>query len=170
MRKNNYIFLFVLSFILPSFYGFSQSKEIISDTNEFDYLIGMEYSDLSELNGLDFKTRVNLKDNVETATTHFVKGRKQIITSESVRIDYKLNKKVHKILDIIVLNGDYSSCEGCLLSNIQDITVLSCHQTGKNNKESILLALEKDNNTGKLKLGDTSNYKWNPKSDFLLKN
>ena len=170
MRNIKSIFVLILSFILLSFNGYSQKKQIVSDTDEFDYLIGIEYSEVSELEELNYKTRAGIiKDSIETTSTNFVKGTKQIITSESVTIDPILNRKVYKILDVIVLNGYYASCEGCLLSNNKDVTVKSFHPIGKNNRESILSAFEKNYTTGKFRLVDPRNYKWNPKSDFWEK-
>ncbi len=41
-----------------------KKKQILSDTREFDYLIGIEYSDVSELNKLNYKSRVGLKKGI----------------------------------------------------------------------------------------------------------
>ena len=83
-----------------------------------------------------------------------MKGANQIITSEIVRIDPELNQKVYKIQDVIVLNGYYVSCEGCLLSDKKNVTVKSFHPIGKINKDSIIIAFEKNNRTGKFRLVD----------------
>ncbi|MGB5202796.1 MAG: hypothetical protein WBN63_01310 [Eudoraea sp.] len=137
----------------------------MSNTDEFDYLIGMEYSELSELKELQYKSRVGLtKDDIETTSTSFVKGNNQIITSESVRIDTKSNQKVYKILDIIVLNGYYASCEGCLLSNKKNVTIKTFHPLGKTVSDSIIVAFEKNYSTGIFRSVDPNNYKLNPKS------
>lgn len=65
----------MLFFVIFSCYGFSQSEDIVSNTNEFDYLIGMEYSEVSELKELDYKTRTCWrKDEVEMTSTYFIKG------------------------------------------------------------------------------------------------
>ena len=158
----------MLFFVLFSCYGFSQSEDIVSNTNEFDYLIGMEYSEVSELKELDYKTRTGWRnDEVEMTSTNFIKGGNQIMTSETVRIDATSNSKVYKIHDIIVLNGFYASCEGCLLSNNKGITIKSFHPIGRKKKDSILLAFEKNNATGKFKPVDPSRYTWNGQIDLL---
>ncbi|WP_422859999.1 hypothetical protein ACOKFD_03560 [Flagellimonas sp. S174] len=155
--------------ILFSLIGFSQNESIIAKTAEFDYLIGTEYSDLSELSSLTYKgqTRRTDKDSRQTCSTTFVKGDYQIITSEIVTIDPKSFKTTHIIKDIIVLDGNYYGCEGCFISNKKDYTIKSFHPFNNVGKETALVVFEKNNETGKFKLSDFNKYKWNSNSDKL---
>lgn len=164
----NYIPIYIVLFVFLSFKGLGQNQEIVSETNEFDYLIGMEYSEVSELDGLVYNTRMSMKkDDIETSSTNFTKGMYQIITSESVRHDPTSHKSVYKIQDVIILNGSYASCEGCLLSKVKDHTIKSIHPTGVKKRGSVLLAFEKNNLTGIYTQVDPSKYTWNQKTDRL---
>lgn len=154
--------------VFISFKGFGQNQEIISDTDAFDYLIGIEYTDVSELEGLVYTTRTGRKKgDLETSSTNFTKGAYQIITSESVRHDPTSHKSVYKIQDVIVLNGSYSSCGGCLVSDKKDHTIKSIHPRGVKKKGSVLLAFEKNNLTGIYTQVDPSKYTWNQKTERL---
>ncbi|WP_299769560.1 hypothetical protein [uncultured Dokdonia sp.] len=155
-------------FIFLSLNALSQNSEIISDTDEFEYLIGMEYTDVKELDTLVYQTRTSMIDaNKETSSTNFTNGTYQIITSEIVRYEPETLKKIYKIQDIIVLNGSYYSCEGCLISEEKDITIKSIHQKSKVKKESILIAFEKNDLTGIYIQVDPSKYIWNKNTDRL---
>lgn len=168
MKAKTSFSLLILTLVLFSFSGISQTNEILSDTDEFDYLIGTEYSDVSELSELDFKTRTaRIKDKVETSSTKFTKGPLQIVTSESVELDPVSNRKVYKIRDVIVLNGYYASCGGCLVADNKDITIRSFHTIGEKMSESILLAFEQNNSTGKFKQVDPAAYTWSRKADLF---
>lgn len=170
MKNNTCIsFVFIVLAFL-SFKGFGQNQEIVADTDTFDYLIGVEYSDVSELDGLVYKTRTGMtKGDIETSSTNFTQGTYQIITSESVRHDATTHKKMYKIQDVIVLNGSYSLCEGCLVTEIKNSTIKSIHSKGKNQKETILLAFERNDLTGIYKQVDPNKYIWNKKADLLQK-
>lgn len=168
MKNNTLTYFVFIALVFLSFKGFGQNREIVSDTNAFDYLIGMEYSDVSELDGLVYQTRTGMtKGDMETSSTNFTQGTYQIITSESVRHDATTHKQMYKIQDVIVLHGSYSLCEGCLLANKKDSTIKSIHPKGKNKKETILLAFERNNLTGIYKQVDPSKYTWNKKTDLL---
>lgn len=165
-RILSYSVLFAFMFL--SLNTLSQNSEVLSDTDEFDYLIGMEYSDVKELDNLIYQTRTSMIDaEKETSSTKFTKGSYQIITSEIVRYEPKTLRKLYKIQDIIILNGNYSSCEGCLVSEVKDRTIKSIHQKSEVKKESIVLAFEKNELTGIYTQVDPNNYVWNHKIDLL---
>ncbi|UWX54797.1 hypothetical protein NYZ99_18735 [Maribacter litopenaei] len=170
MKTTKSIFRFVLVFALFSLNGFGQQKEIISDTDKFDYLIGMEYSDVSELNGLVYKSRAEVnKDGIETSSTNFTEGDYQIITSESVRIDPDSNQRVYKIQDIIVLDGYYYICSGCYISSKKDYSIKSFHPFGNVGKETALAAFEINKSTGKSMKVNPTGFAWNSKVDKIRK-
>ena len=157
--------------VLFSLVGYSQNESIIAKTVEFDYLIGTEYTNTSELSNLTYKGRTGRTDTdlKQTCSTTFVKDNYQIITSEIVTTDPKSFKTTHIIKDIIVLNGLYFSCEGCFISNKKGYTIKSFHPFNNVGKETALVAFEKNYETGKLKLTNAKKFEWNNRSDRLMR-
>ena len=168
MKRNILTYSILFAFICTSFHSFSQVQKIVSDTNEFEYLVGMEYSDVKELDNLVYQTRTSMIDaKKETSSTKFTKGTYQIITSEIVRYEPNSLKKIYTIQDIIVLNGTYATCEGCLISKVKDYTIKSVHQNGKVKKESVIIAFKKNDLTGIFTQVDPRAYEWNENTDRL---
>jgi len=164
------ISVFLISLALFSSNAHCQTAEITSDTNEFDYLIGVKYKDVSELVGLEFKTRTAMmKDDILTASTVFKKNNFQIFTSEVVNIDPESGQRVYWIKDIIILNGNFAHCGGCLVTKNPNIEIESFHPLKVKKKGSVLLAYEKNRTTGKFTLVNHKKYDWNPNADKLEK-
>ncbi|NQU87819.1 MAG: hypothetical protein HQ541_18890 [Mariniphaga sp.] len=70
--------------------------------------------------------------------------------------------EVHKILDIVVLNGYYTTCESCLLSKKKNNEILTIYPLGTTNDDSVLVAFERNGKTGKYKKVNPDKLKRNP--------
>lgn len=163
--KKNYICFFILLFIsLISIKGYSQFDKIISDSKLFDYLIGKEYCEYSELSDFKIKSSSSISNpfSENTCIANLVIGDKQIITSEITKIDTITNKEVHLILDIIVLNGYFTICCGCLISKKKNKNVLSIYPLGYTNDDLVLVAFERNGKTGQYKKVNSNKLYRNP--------
>ena len=160
------------AFVLISFQTTSQNDEILVDTHEFDYLIGKTYYDVSELGDFEATGRgsTSYPDGKTTGSTNLLTQEYQIMTSEIVEYDEKAHQNVYKIVDIIVLNGYYSSCVNCLSSTREGIRVKTIHPYGNLSEDSILLTFEIPEKTGKFKQVNPKRFTWNKNSNRLRRN
>ena len=168
--KNYPINLFTLVFFLfMSLLVQSQDKTVLPTTDEFDFLIGKEYKEVSELGNFRLSTRTSsIHNKLEMSSTCLLIGDYQIFTSEIVETNKKSKRKSRKIKDVIVLRGNYSACEGCLLSDQQNSLIKSIHSLNQIQKETVLVAFKRDNKNGKYtQVTDFGAYQWNTKTDRL---
>lgn len=135
------------------FEAYAQSDNIRADSKPFQYLIGKEYVKFDEFEDFKLLTKSMIKNQKgeSKSVTTWIKGDKQIITSEKSRIDENTNEQVYTILDVEVLNGKYTLHIGAFLPRKKGNEVLSFHPPGRNDASSVLLALEKSHKTGKFK-------------------
>jgi len=165
MRNYELNLLPLLFFLVVSLNVKSQNNNILSTTTEFDFLIGKEYTDVSELGSFKFSTRTgSIKDEIEISSTCLYIDDKQIFTSEVVKTDKQSNVKTRIIKDIIVLKGKYYSCEGCLLSDQKNKTIKSIYLSKQTDTTTVLIAFERDDENGKYRQINPKNYKRNPNS------
>lgn len=170
MKREIPFFALLIGLTLVSLKSYCQTDKIISDSKEFDYLIGLEYEDERELNGLAFSGRSSMiKDEVETATTIFVKDDYQIITAEKVSTSSRTNQKKYLIQDVLIFKGFYSICGGCLVSKNSNIEIDSYHPVKMKKRDSIIFAFQRDRITGIFSQVDPKSYSWNMNADLLDK-
>lgn len=156
-----FFILFVSAFTIESY---CQSDKIVADSKPFKYLIGMEYSKVSELGGFELKSRGSktYPNGEKTCSANLVQGEKQIITSEITTLNKKSNLEVYKILDVIVLNGYFTTCGGCYLSKKKNNEILTIYPLDTTNNDTILVAFERNGKTGKYKKVNPVKLKLNP--------
>lgn len=149
----------------------SQSEALV-ETDKFDYLIGMEYTDKDGLKGLTRKTRLwkTYPNGEMIGRTNFISNRYKIIASERITKIEESNIKMYKIYDILVLNDDYKTCLGCLQSYSGKENILSIHPVSGVTKDTIHSAFKIHKETLRYQLVDHSNYEWKVKirEDFLI--
>ncbi len=144
----------------------SLSDKIVADSKPFQYLIGRKYTKVSELGDFEFKSRSSrtFPDGEKIISVNLIQGDKQIITSEKLIMDGTSNTEIYEIQDIIVLNGFYRICGGCLLSEKENVSIKSIHRFEKNEIDSFIVAFERNNKTGKYnQVVNPDKLKWNPK-------
>ena len=153
-----------LLFLSLAFYGNCQSSKIISDTKQFDYLIGKEYTNISELGDFESKSSGGqiCPDGKKYFHTNLTYGDQQIITSEIFFKSANSTPENHKIYDIIVLNDRYSTCTGCLLSKNNKSYILTIHPYGIKDNAPILKAFRVSRKTGKFNQVNPKKFKINP--------
>jgi hypothetical protein len=153
MKTIKTIFFILLFSSLFTFESYCQTDNIVADTKPFQYLIGMDYSEVSELGDFDSNSSssITYSNGDKSSSANLIQGGKQIITSEKSWLDKNTNKEIHKILDVIVLNGKYTTCGGCLLSKKKNNRIKSIYPFGTINDDSIIVAFEVNGNTGKFK-------------------
>lgn len=164
MKTTKSIFLSLLLVSAFTVQSFCQSDNIVADSKPFQYLIGMEYSDVSELGDFDSNSSssITFPNGDKLSSANFIQGAKQIITSEKSWLDKNTNKEIHKILDVIVLNGKYSTCGECLLPKKKNNRIKSIYPYGNDDDDSILVAYEVNGKTGKFKKVNPDKLKRNP--------
>jgi hypothetical protein len=164
MKTIKTIFSILLFSYFLSFESYCQTDNIVADSKPFQYLIGMEYSEVSELGDFDSNSSssTTYPNGDKSSSANLIQGGKQIITSEKSWLDKNTNKEIHKILDVIVLNGKYSICGGCLLSKNKNNRIKSIYPFGTINDDSILVAFEVNGKTGKFKKVNPEKLKRNP--------
>ena len=154
--------IFILS-ILLSIEGYCQKKEIISNTRDFNFLIGMEYSEVHELGDFKVKGQAWQTDSTGSkfGTSKLAFNDYMIIVSEqSINDEYSITDS-RKILDLIVLNELCSSCTGCLKSNKQNTDILTIHPVDSVlSRETIIVAFMIDLKTGKFKQINPDKFEW----------
>ena len=165
MKTINTCFIGFLLLFAFSFQSFCQSNQIISDSKPYKYLIGKAYSEVSELGDFVQNSRSSITNakGEKQSSANLIKGDLQIITSEITWFDKNKKKEVHKILDVIVLKGKYTTCGGCLLSKKKGNTIKSIYPYGTNDDDAILLAFERNRKTGKYKQVNPNKLERNPR-------
>lgn len=156
--KTNILILWIAFFSLQVN---SQEDTIIVPTDEFNHLIGKEFYDVSELGDFIETTSTSLsKSGIETRSARLISGAYTIYTSEIVSYSKDYGRKTRKILDLIVLQGYYSSCEGCLSSS-NNVTLKTIHPKGNDyTEDNIIVAFSRDNETGKYKKVNPKRFTW----------
>jgi len=167
-RWNGLKLIFFIPIVMLLLQAFSQPEvvtNIVADSKPFQYLIGMEYSDYSELGNFTKHSRssITYPNGEKISAAKLVQGDKQIITSETTTLDEQTNLEVHKIQDIVVLNGYYTTCEGCLLPKKKINIILSIYSFGVIDDNSLLIAFERNIKTGKYKRVNPDNLERNSK-------
>ncbi len=154
----------ILLFLHFSISGFSQSKDYLVDTDEFNYLIGMEYQNISDLVGFELKNsgRTVYKNGLNTCNATLEYGDYFIVTSEHIKKDFIKGNKTHQIMDILVLEKRYRKCSGCLMpKNEESYTMILSPIGSPRKRASILAAFSISHETGKFDPIDPDDYKGN---------
>ena len=165
MKTIKTIFSILLFASVFTFETYCQTDNIVADSKPFQYLIGMEYAEVSELGAFDSNSssKTTFANGDIISSANLIKGDKQIITSEKSWLDKNTNKEIHKILDVIVLNGKYTTCGGCLLSKKKGNNIETIYPFGNIEDDLILLAFERNKKTGKYKQINPDKLERNPK-------
>ncbi len=168
----NRIILILLLAMFSLNMGIAQDESILSNKSEYEYLIGLRYSNVRELEGFTYKSRLSMNrgNGIETSSTVLTIDKVQIYTSEIRKWDASIEKSQYEIVDIIVLNGEFASCEDCYISDLKNVTIKTFHNIDDLNKDTILLAYAKSYDTGLYEKISIQGLKRNPNADRLSKN
>lgn len=163
--------LITLALTLTMSICLAQEDRIISDKSEYEYLIGQTYSDVNELDGFDFVGRMSKTTSTgyETSSTVLINNKVQIYTSEIVKT-HVIDEKQYTIVDLIVLNGKFASCEDCFTTQSKNVTIKTIHHRDDRAKKNILLAYSKNNDTGIYERISTDGLSRNPNVERLIGN
>ena len=143
MSNLNIVVIFLISLSQVS----CHSDIIVEELKPYDYLIGMETSDVLALEGFEFKTKmVQSSSDGAWIRNHLVHGSNWILTSEIA-----LPGSPAIIKDILVFDKQYSSCGRCLYSTEHRNEILTIHPYMKTSNETILETYEINRETGKFK-------------------
>ncbi len=147
MLKSTFKLNIVLVFLISLTQISCHSDIIIEELKHYDYLIGMETSDVLALDGFEFKTKM-VESNSDGAwiRTHLLHGSNWILTSEIALPDGPAIIK-----DILVFDKQYSSCGRCLYSTEHSNVILTIHPYMKTSNETILDTYEINRETGRFK-------------------
>lgn len=149
----------------------AQADQYVEDKSLFQHLIGLKYTKTADLVEYSPKGRtITAKKDTITSSVHLTIDNYNIYTSEFIKYDEVHGGKVHRIVDIVVLNQELSSCEGCYFSNIKGVTIKTLHEKSDKNQSNIIVAFERNRMSGLYTQIDTIGLQRNPKFDMLLKN
>jgi len=159
MKTFGPILFITFLFLISSIPGFSQTKDCLLDTDEFNNLIGMEYNKISDLVGFEYKSMGRRGKN---GNAKLVYGDYFIITSEHIRKDIITGIKTHQIMDILVLDQNYRTCKACILPKDENSYTMILSPIGSPRKKaSILAAFSISEETGKFQPIDPDDYEGN---------
>ena len=156
------IIILCFSLFLLSGTVFSQRNDIVQDKDEFEYLIGQKYTDVSDLGFFSFNGRTSQygPDMPETSCTTISNGDKVIVLWEFVKQGRIMEGKIYEIQDILVLDKSYTSCVNCFISRKEGIRIKSFHSSEKMTRENAILAIELDENTRKIRIVKIKGLEW----------
>jgi len=147
----------------------AQTEDVFVDTDKFDYLIGKEYVGVEELGDFKGSTTMIGGDQGGIIAWQLLKYQEYIIVTSEHR--YKNDTLGHDffgrpktsnvIMDVVVLNGEYDGCFGCLTSKNGKDKIWTIHpdETDELKRANILATLRIDRKTGKFTKADPDELK-----------
>jgi len=152
---------FLLFVFISTFVCYSQSSNINANSKQFEYLIGKEYTNVSELGDFKYKLRETStfeSKGIKYGITHIIINNQSIIILEFLHT--KDSTIVHRIADLVVYKDVVSTCTQCLFPKYTAEMILSIHPDifNKSRTDTVLAAFEINYETGKFNRVDRAKY------------
>jgi hypothetical protein len=153
-------FFFLMFVFVSAFVGYSQTN-IKDNSNQYEYLIGKEYSNISELGDFKYKLRETGTyeiNGIKYGITNIIINNQSIILLEF--LDMKDSTLVHRITDLVVCTDAITTCISCMFPKNTDDLILSFHPDVFNQsfKDTVLAVFNINFETGKLDMRDKNKY------------
>ena len=147
--------------LLFSFPALAQSDSFWADKDTFQYLVGMEYTEIAELDSFEWISSGTLTYSEEEkyGNATLLCGDQTIITFEKIEIASENQPEKHVITDILVFNKKIATCTGCLQSRNKN-RIITIHPYGSINMETILYAFQMDIKKGTFKNINPEKLEW----------